>query len=74
METKSDAIRRAMHAGDWPRALRLAARLPRLDRHAAAIKRGHECLSNPGFYRQLGRDPDDCVAAGIAALRDRFPV
>jgi hypothetical protein len=72
METKASQIRRAMAAQDWPLALRLAARLPRLDIHSAAIKRAHECAGNAAFYRQLGRDPEALIAAGIEALKDRF--
>jgi hypothetical protein len=72
MVTKSAKIRAAIAANDWPLALRLAARLPRLDQHGPAIKRAHECSHNPDFYRQLGRDPEALVAAGKAALVERF--
>jgi hypothetical protein len=72
MQTKSASIRDAMAAQDWPLALRLAARLPRLGAHSAAIKRAHECQANPSFYRQIGRDPAALIEAGKAALRDRF--
>ena len=73
METKSHLIRTAIAERDWPLALRLAARLPRLGKHSAAIKRAHECQQNAAFYRQLGRDPAAMFEAGKAALLDRFP-
>ena len=61
-----------MRDGDWPKALALAAAFSRLGHHAAAIRRAHEATWNPTFFKQLGRDPDELVEAGIAALRERY--
>ena len=72
MRTKLDALKDAAAVGDWARALRIAARFPVLGEHGAAIKRAHECIEHPGFYRQLGRDPEQAVRDGIAALRERY--
>ena len=69
---KIDTLRRLIAAGDWRRALRLAAAFPRLGDHAVAIRRGWSAASNPDFYRQIGKNPDALVAAGIAALRERY--
>ena len=71
--TKSAAIRAAMAAGDWPRALSLAARLPRLDRHRNAILDAHGAYVRPDWYRQIGKDADALKLAGVAALKERFP-
>lgn len=72
METKLSKLKAAASAGDWQGALRIAARFPQLGDHKADIKRAHEAYENAGFYRQLGRDPDALIAAGIAALQDRY--
>lgn len=72
METKLSKLKAAACSGDWAGALRIAAKFPQLGEHKAAIVRAHECIVNPAFYRQLGRDPDACVSAGIAALRSRY--
>jgi len=72
MQTKLSKLKDAATRGDWATALRIAAKFPQLGEHAAAIKRAHEAGHSPAFYRQLGRDPDALVAAGIAALRDRY--
>jgi len=69
---KIDQLHAYMAAGDWPRALALAARFPRLGPHRDAIVRGHEALVHPRFYAQVGRDPLAAVTAGIAALRARY--
>jgi hypothetical protein len=73
MTTKLQRLRRCMRAGDWRNALRLAASFPRLGEHHAVIVRAHEAGWHPDFYRAIGRDPDADIAAGIAALRARYP-
>ena len=74
METKLSKLKACAATGDWAGALRIAAKFPQLGEHQAAIKRAHECMSNPGFYAQLGRDPQSCINAGIAALRARYGI
>ena len=65
-------VKAAMRAGDWQKALRIAARFPRLGTHRAAIVRAHEAYSNPRFYFQLGYDLTELKAAGRLALISRF--
>jgi hypothetical protein len=72
METKLAKLQRAMAAGDWPLALRIAARFPRLGAHERAIRTAHEAIAHPRFYRSLGRDPEALIAAGRAALEARY--
>lgn len=67
--TKLSLLRDAAAAGDWRRAIAIAARFPRLDAaHKAAIERAHMAYTNPHFVRQTGRDVAACIAAGQAAL------
>lgn len=69
---KIDAVRAAMNAGDWREAIRLAAKFPRLGEQAAAIMRAQEACARPDFQRQLGKCPAQLIAAGRAALIERF--
>jgi hypothetical protein len=71
-EKKIDRLLSYMQDGDWPHALSLAASFPRLGEERAAIVRAHEVLAHPGFYAQLGRDEDQILRDGIAALRSRY--
>jgi hypothetical protein len=71
-DTKLAQIRRAMAAGDWDTALRLAARFQRLGDQAVAIRRAANILLRPNFYQQLGYDLEHVRADGIAALKERF--
>jgi len=73
LQTKRARLLALMQAEDWRAALRLAASFPELGAHRAAIVRAHEAGWRPGFSRALGRDPEADIAAGIAALRARYP-
>ena len=74
IETKLSKLKAAADAGDWPLALRIAARFSDLGEHKAAIKRAHEAHANARFYRSLGKDPEALIADGIAALRARYGI
>ena len=69
---KIDDLRVMMQAEDWPGALRRAARFPRLGALDEPIRLGWSAMSNPGFYRQIHKDPDAMIQAGIQALRERY--
>jgi hypothetical protein len=71
---KIDALRRAMSAGAWESAIAIAAKFPRLGDEATAIMRAHEAIVRPDFQRQLGRDPEQLKADGIAALKGKYGV
>lgn len=70
--SKLRKIQALVAAQDWRAALSSAAKFPRLGAQEQAIKRGHEAMQRPGFQRQIGRDPEQQIAAGIAALRERY--
>src|ERR1700730_11520514 len=70
--TKTSIIRGHMAAGDWRNPIRVAARLPRLDKHRAAILDAQGAYENPRFYTQLGKDAGTLIETGAAALRERF--
>lgn len=52
--------------------MKLAASWGRLGVHKADIERGWTAITNPEMYREIGQEPDELVAAGIAALRERY--
>src|SRR3984893_18841122 len=70
--TKTSIIRGHMAAGAWRNAIRVAARLPRLDKHRVAILDAQGAYENPRFYAQIGKDAETLIKAGAAALRERF--
>ena len=70
--TKISQLRAAATREDWREALRLAAGFQRLGTERGAILAAWEAMTRPAFQRQLGRDPDQLIATGIAALKARY--
>jgi len=72
MNRKTDQIRTAWAAGDQIRALRIAARFFDRSTDTKIFKRGIDTYNNPDFYRQLGMDPEELVAAALEVLAKNF--
>ncbi|MEE7487033.1 hypothetical protein [Methylobacterium oryzae] len=72
MRIKLQALKDAAARQDWQSALRIAAKFADLGEHKAAIVRGHQAHSNARFAKQLGRDPQGDIDAGILALCARY--
>ncbi len=73
MQRKIDTLCHLMDPGDWPAAIRFAAKFPRLGKDRDATLRAKGSLNTPDFYRQIGRYPQDLIQAGEACLRERYP-
>jgi hypothetical protein len=71
-QSKSDRIKSALVDGDWVAALRLASRFHDRSPDTVVFKRGFDAYRYPDFYLQLGKDPDELVAAAVALLCRRF--
>lgn len=71
-ETKLSAVKADMAAQRWGDALLKAAKFADLGDEKAHILKAREALLRPVFQRQIGRDPDALIAAGVAALRRRY--
>ena len=68
MRTKLQTLKETAAAGDWRKAIAIAARFPRLGAYRGAILDAHMAYTNPRFMAQIGRDAGDCIAAGKSAL------
>jgi hypothetical protein len=74
MKTKISVLRDHMAAGDVRAAILLAAKFGDLGDHRGAILSAREAYLRPDFQRQIGRDPAVLIAAGRAAIRERYDV
>lgn len=72
MKTKISIVREHMGAGRWREAIRLAAKFPQLGEHRGAILDAQLAYTNPEFCREIRKNPDALIEAGIAALRARY--
>jgi hypothetical protein len=70
MSCKTD--RAAWHAGDRIGALRIAARFFDRSTDTLIFKRGMSAHNNPGFYRQLGIDPEQLTQAALKFLAKKL--
>lgn len=72
MKSKSQKIRDALAAGDRLAALRIAAHFHDRSASTLAYKRGLDAHNHPGFYRQIGKDPEQLTATALALLETNF--
>jgi hypothetical protein len=72
MRSKTEQIQAAWAAGDQIGALRIAAQFFDRSNETMIFKRGMDANNHPGFYRQLGKEPQELVAAALALLQKRF--
>jgi hypothetical protein len=72
MKSKTQQIREAIATGDQIGALRIAARLFDRSDDTKTFKRGMDAYNNPGFHRQLGKQPDHVVTQALKILLQRF--
>lgn len=68
METKLSQLKAKYASGDKIGALAIAAKFPRLGEFKEAIQKAWAAHKDPGFYRQIGQDPDALKEAGFKAL------
>lgn len=69
---KLDFVLKAMRAGDWEKAISLAAKFPNLGCEKRTIMQANEAIKRPDFQRQLGRCPAQLIALGQMALARRY--
>lgn len=67
--TKISTLRAAASAGDWNKAIAIAAKFPRLGDIRGAVLDARMAITNPRFAKQLGKDPEVLIERGIEAIR-----
>lgn len=67
-KSKLETLRDAAALGDWKTAIAIAARFPQLGAIRNEVLDAHTAFQNPGFMRQIGRNPEAAIAAGRLAL------
>ena len=72
--TKISQLQALMRAEKWADAIRFAAKFGDLGNARNAILSAKEAVVRPEFMRQLRKDPDALIAAGVEALRQRYPL
>jgi hypothetical protein len=68
MRRKIDILREAMDKQDWQKAVSVASKFPRLGTIRNVILDGQMAYTNPGFMRQINKDPERAKDAARDAL------
>lgn len=74
MDTKLNTLKNAAHAGDWQKAVAIAAKFPRLGEARNAVLDAHTAYTNPRWSAGLGHDVEELKRLGKAALVRRFEI
>lgn len=72
MQSALTKLKKLWAAGEYRKALKLAASWPKLGKHTDRIIAGWAATGNPDFYRQLGKDPDELYRLGVDAVAERY--
>ena len=72
MKTKLAQLKEHMAAGDHRAAIRLASKFGELGEHKSVITRAWAAIQHPEFYEAINKEPAVLVAAGVAAIRERY--
>lgn len=74
MKTKAQQARELFNTGDHKGALRLAKgfKLGLTKDEQKTLGTGYECMVNPSFYQQLGKDPAQCIEQAKQVFQERL--
>jgi len=72
MIKKIDVLRKLMQNNEWHKAIKFAAKFPRLDQHKDRILAASSALLSPSFYISIGKNPELVIQDGIAALKEKY--
>jgi hypothetical protein len=69
---KAQEVREKIDAGDYKSALRGAKdfHIGVSAEQRSAMSRAYECMVRPDFYRQIGKNVEECVQAGVSVLQE----
>ncbi len=73
MDAKLIKLTQHMAKDEWEKAFKMAAKFYDLGEQKDAIMQAHQAITNERFYRQIGKDPEKAIEAGIGALKERYP-
>lgn len=72
MIKKIDTLRELMRTNQWHKAIKFAAKFPRLGQHKDRILAASSALLSPYFYISIGKNPEIIIQDGIAALKEKY--
>lgn len=73
MESKNAKVRRLVACGEYKKALQICKDwIYENPSHSEILRLGYECLMYPGFYRQIGKDPERAYNEAVRVLNEVY--
>ena len=72
MKTKLSILLTYMYNENWRAALKLASSFHCLGPHKKVIQQGWGAFTQPNFYKQIGKNPEQLINYGISALKEKY--
>ena len=67
--SKTELVKKHISNGEFEKALSIAKGFKIGDKELLnTIKLGYDCLKNPSFYKQIGKDTEACIKDGVDAM------
>jgi hypothetical protein len=73
MDAKLTKLTQHMAKEEWEKALKIAGKFYDLGEHKEVIMLAYQAITNERFHKQIGKDPEKSIEAGIQALKERYP-
>jgi len=70
--TKLEELKQLIETNQYNKAIKMAAKFPRLGKERNTILSASSALLSPETYRAMGKDPDAVILAGIDAIRAKY--
>ncbi len=74
MKTKLSILKENAANGEWRKVISMASKFPRLGKDRNVILDAQLAYTNPRFAKQIGKNPEELIAAGIAAIKIKYRI
>ena len=74
MKTKLETLKEEFLKGNYKKAISIASKFQMLGKEKDVIMLAQGCITNPSFYKQIGKDVDKCISIGIETLRVKYEI
>jgi len=70
--TKLEELKQLIETNQYDKAIKMAAKFPRLGEERNAILSASSALLSPETYRAMGKDPETVIQDGITAIINKY--
>lgn len=72
-KSKNQEVRELVAQGEYKKALQICKEWKYANpSHSEILRRGYDCLMYPGFYKQLGKNPEEEYMKAVEVLKEVY--